>query len=134
MRNYLVFELGGRKYGFELPAVVEIVVPQKVYRIPRSKPHVLGLCNIRGSILPVVDIAASLGERRQESIEQRYIWMRLGSDEAAVPVDRIVGVVKAEDGALKEPPTELVGNGAVSKVLMISEQVVLLLEPEALVR
>jgi len=68
VEEYVVFTLGDRKYAIALSNVVEILLPGSVYPIPNSAANVLGLTNIRGNILPVLDIKPLLGEREIQAL------------------------------------------------------------------
>jgi purine-binding chemotaxis protein CheW len=57
-----VFCAGGERFGLALDAVRAVVLPQPPFaRVPRSGPAVKGAMNLRGRIVPVVDLAALLG-------------------------------------------------------------------------
>src|SRR6266850_4140893 len=55
-QQVLTFELGNETYGFEILRVREIRGWTAVTKIPRAPPHVLGILNLRGSIVPVMDL------------------------------------------------------------------------------
>lgn len=63
-RTTLTFEIDGEVCGIDLSAVVEVVEYQGVTRVPFAPSHVLGVFNLRGSVLPVVDLASRLGLAR----------------------------------------------------------------------
>jgi chemotaxis signal transduction protein len=58
----LTFAVAGRRYGCRLEAVREIFVARPTTRLPGAPPHVLGLLNVRGSVLTVLDVAQWLAE------------------------------------------------------------------------
>jgi purine-binding chemotaxis protein CheW len=58
----VVFRAGGERFALPLEAVREVVLPQPPFaRVPRSGPAVRGAMNLRGRVVPVVDLAALLG-------------------------------------------------------------------------
>lgn len=58
----VVFRAGGERFGVPLEAVREVVLPQLPFaRVPRSGRAVRGAMNLRGRVVPVVDLAALLG-------------------------------------------------------------------------
>jgi purine-binding chemotaxis protein CheW len=59
--QYLTIRLGADEYGIALDAVREIVPLQGVTRVPGTPPWVRGVCNLRGTVLPVVDLGTRFG-------------------------------------------------------------------------
>src|SRR5438093_9650122 len=58
--QYLTFALGGEEYGVEILKVQEIRGYAPITPIPNTPPHVMGVMNLRGSIIPVVDLRRTL--------------------------------------------------------------------------
>lgn len=61
LANFLVFELLGRKFGFQLGNVAEIIRVPNLARMPLSPRSLLGLANNNGVVLPVIDLRRLLG-------------------------------------------------------------------------
>lgn len=57
----LVFQLGGGCFGVNVAKVREVIRPVKTFAAPHQHPSVIGMFNIRGTVLPVVDLATHLG-------------------------------------------------------------------------
>lgn len=57
----LTFSLAGEEYGIDILAVREIRGWTRVTRIPQAPPHVLGVLNLRGTVLPVIDLRLRFG-------------------------------------------------------------------------
>lgn len=58
----LVFEAGNNRYGIEASEIIEVVPVVSFKRIPHAPAYVAGLFNYRGSVVPVIDLQALLGE------------------------------------------------------------------------
>lgn len=58
--RYLTFELSNEQYGVEILRIKEIVGYQPPTHIPRTPKYVLGVLNLRGAIIPVIDLRAKL--------------------------------------------------------------------------
>src|SRR6056297_1291273 len=54
--KYLTFLLGEESYGLEILKVQEIIGMQAITRIPRTPPYVKGVINLRGKVIPVIDL------------------------------------------------------------------------------
>jgi purine-binding chemotaxis protein CheW len=59
--KYLTFRLGREEYGVEILKVREIVGLMDITAVPRTSAHVRGVVNLRGKIIPVVDLRRKLG-------------------------------------------------------------------------
>jgi purine-binding chemotaxis protein CheW len=59
--QYLTFALGDEEYGVEILKVQEIRGYAPITPIPNTPPHVMGVMNLRGAIIPVVDLRRTLG-------------------------------------------------------------------------
>lgn len=60
LRNVIVFAIGAARYAVELRWVREVVTLGFVTAVPTAPPALTGVCNLHGSILPVLDVAALL--------------------------------------------------------------------------
>jgi purine-binding chemotaxis protein CheW len=54
--KYLVFHLGGEEFGIQVQKVREIMGVQDITQVPQTPPHVKGVINLRGKVIPVVDL------------------------------------------------------------------------------
>ena len=68
-QQVLTFELGNETYGFEILRVREIRGWTSVTTIPQAPPHVLGILNLRGSIVPVMDLRMRFALERARRLE-----------------------------------------------------------------
>jgi purine-binding chemotaxis protein CheW len=59
--KYLTFVLGGESYGIGILQVREIIRPTAITPVPRMPPHIQGVINLRGKIIPVLDLRARFG-------------------------------------------------------------------------
>ena len=66
VRQYLSFALGAEEYGLEILRVQEIKGYLGITPIPNSPPHVRGVMNLRGTVIPVVDLRRKFGMEPQE--------------------------------------------------------------------
>ena len=54
--KYLTFELGGEEYGLEILKVKEIIGIMNITSVPQTPPYVKGVINLRGKVIPVIDL------------------------------------------------------------------------------
>jgi chemotaxis signal transduction protein len=100
---HVVFHLGSRTMAIPLAAVSEIARPPKVTRLPHVPAWVLGISNLRGDIVSMLDLEGFLsGKVGRSSHEQRMLALRPAGDEVrtAVLVDRVDGIQAFEDARI----------------------------------
>jgi purine-binding chemotaxis protein CheW len=108
-QQVLTFTLGEESYGVEILRVREIRGWSPVTRIPQAPPHVLGVLNLRGSIVPIVDLRMRFNLARAEYTPMTVIIVlavesATGRREFGVVVDGVSDVVDIESSAMKPPP------------------------------
>jgi purine-binding chemotaxis protein CheW len=118
MSQYATFHLGERLFGLDLLAIREINRNLEITPVPRARPHVRGLINLRGQIVTILDLGVRLGLPRQEiGPDSHNIILKAGgegledqsaADLVGLLVDAIGDVAEAFD-AVPEPPSANVG-------------------------
>jgi len=71
--KYLTFKLGDEEYGVEIRKVREIIPMQRITRIPRAPAYVRGVINLRGRVIPVIDLRTAFGMEQHEDTERTCI-------------------------------------------------------------
>ncbi|MBS0378604.1 MAG: chemotaxis protein CheW [Proteobacteria bacterium] len=109
-RQMLTFRLGDELFAVDILRVQEIRGWSEVTRIPRSPPHLLGVLNLRGSIVPIVDMRLRFGLSRAEFTPLTVIIVlsvtsEAGTRELGMVVDGVSDVVDMAPDALRELPT-----------------------------
>jgi purine-binding chemotaxis protein CheW len=106
----LTFCLGGESYGVDILRVKEIRGWSPVTRIPQSPAHVLGVLNLRGAIVPIIDLRLRFALQSAEFSPITVIIVlslhtEEGVRECGVVVDSVSDVVDIAADAIKPPPT-----------------------------
>lgn len=114
-RQYLSFDLAGQEYGIEILRVQEIRSAERATRIPNTPEHVLGVINLRGHVVPVVDLRRRFGlAAAPAEAAQVIVVVRVPLDDRIVTAGLVVdsvSEVRSIDGAALRPPPQ-VGAGA----------------------
>jgi purine-binding chemotaxis protein CheW len=108
-QQVLTFELGNETYGVDILRVREIRGWTAVTKIPHAPPHVLGVLNLRGSIVPVVDLRMRFALERAEYTKVTVIIVlsvhsSAGRREVGVVVDGVSDVVDVDGANVKQAP------------------------------
>lgn len=113
--QYLTFVCAGEEYGVEILRVQEIKGWEGVTRVPYTPVYLLGVMNLRGMIVPVIDLRTRFGlPRRSADSSTVVIVLRVraarGEKTLGVVVDAVSDVYNLAAGAMKSPP-QLGGSG-----------------------
>lgn len=139
-RQVLTFVLGNETYGVDILRVQEIRGWSVVTKIPQSPPHVLGVLNLRGSIVPIVDLRMRLNLERAEYTAVTVIIVLSVVSGASrrdfgVVVDGVSDVVDVSDANVRPAP-ELGSRAATAYIrglVPVAERMVVLLDIDRLI-
>jgi purine-binding chemotaxis protein CheW len=139
-RQVLTFCLDAETYGVDILRVQEIRGWSPVTRIPKSPPHVLGVLNLRGSIVPIVDLRVRFSLERAEFTPLTVIIVLSimtpgGRSEFGLVVDSVSDVVDISTKDLKEAPNLGGKTNAdfVQCLATVADRMLILLDVDALV-
>ena len=107
-RQLLVFDLAGEVYGVNIETVREIIRMREVTYVPDAPDFVEGVINLRGRVIPVVDLRKRFSLAVTDATaESRVVVVDIGGQDIGVIVDAVTEVLRiAEDSV--EPASSLV--------------------------
>jgi purine-binding chemotaxis protein CheW len=136
----LTFTLGAETYGVDILRVQEIRGWSPVTRIPQSPPHVLGVLNLRGSIVPIIDMRMRFNLERAEYTGVTVIIVLSvesgnGRRDIGVVVDGVSDVIDVDNASVKPPPDlgGQVSTEYIRGLAAVSEHMVMLLDIDRLI-
>ena len=133
--RYLTFSLGSESYGIEIRYVIEIIGIQSITEIPELPIYVKGIINLRGKIIPVIDIRLRF-KKEQEVYNDRtcVIVVEMNSLMIGLIVDRVAEVITIPEAETVDPPQMHLGsnNRYIKKIGKVGNEVKLLLDCERL--
>lgn len=104
IQEILVFELAGERYGLFLGAVHEVVRAVAITRLPGAPEIVEGAIDVRGRIVPVLDLRARFGLPAAElSPDEHMILARAGGRLVAIRTDRATRLEWVDGGQVEDP-------------------------------
>ena len=84
------FIIGDEEYAIPILAIQEIIKPFSWTRVPQVPPYVKGVFNMRGSVIPLIDLRLKFGLAEQKhNDETRFIVMKVGDEVAGFVIDRL---------------------------------------------
>jgi purine-binding chemotaxis protein CheW len=108
--------VGGEQYALPVGAVLEVVELNDLTPVPGSPPEIVGVCNLRGEVIPVMDLATVLDLADAEP--ERIVVAELGARRAGLAVDAVVDVGELADASEQVDSPFLTGAVLVDGVLV----------------
>lgn len=104
-RQLITFEVEAQTFGIDIMAIREIRAWTPTTRLPQVPHYVAGVVNLRGTVLPVVDLAARLGWRATEPTARHVIIVtQVAGQFRGLIVDSVSDIVTFPIDALQSPP------------------------------
>ena len=133
-KQLVVFDLDSESYGVDIGAVREIIRMQEITRVPRTPEFVEGVINLRGKVIPVVDLRKRFGlAAGEENKDNRIVVVDIGGQDIGVVVDAVTEVLRIPASAI-EPPSSVI-TSADSEYLLglvkLADKMIILLELES---
>jgi len=105
-RELITFEVAGQMFALDIMAIREIRAWTPVTPMPRVPHYVAGVVNLRGTVLPVVDLAARLGWATTVATPRHAIIVcQVGGQAQGLIVDSVRDIVTLDSDTLQAPPT-----------------------------
>lgn len=128
----VVFRLGNEEYGIEIGFAQEIIrIPEMKTKIPAMPSYVEGLIDLRGSVIPIIDLKKRFGyEETERSMDSRLLILNLEGLLVGIIVDDVSEVIKLEEQAIEKFNAEIftLGNKSIQGIARIEKRLILLLD------
>lgn len=128
------FLLGDKLFAVDIMRIKEIVIPQKMVTMPLEHTALSGMINLRGQVIPVVNLRAFFGMPPYPAGSGRLMIVTISGRQIALAVDDLDEVITVQTIDLKPPPDLFDGSGSeyLIAVCLYKQQLYLLLDPDAL--
>lgn len=137
-KQYMTFRSCDEVYGISLENVSEIIGLQQYTSVPETEDYIMGLINLRGKVIPVIDIRIRFGRETIEYTDRTsVIVIQVKDTVIGLIVDGVEGVVDIADSAVLSPPSVSDLKSQAQKYVFaigkVDSEVKLLLDPEKLI-
>lgn len=136
--KYVTFKSGNEYFALKIEYVSEIIVFQEITEIPESENYVKGLINLRGKIIPVIDVRLRFGQESFEYTDRTcIIVIHVKSTVVGLIVEQIAEVVEIPEENILPSPS--IGHGSKSEnnyvqvIGKVGDAVKLILDPDKLI-
>lgn len=132
IETWVVFLVDEQKYALQIDEVERIVRAVEVKPLPQSPPHVLGIINLQGRVIPVINLRKLLRRpERDLRLEDHFIVARSSTITAILPVDAALGSLEVVDTS--ELPDAKARDRYLRKIVPVNNEVVYTLDLDRIV-
>ncbi|MBD3178989.1 MAG: hypothetical protein GF417_04950 [Candidatus Latescibacteria bacterium] len=137
-KQFITFTLGAERYAVDIGKVKEVILPISTYPVPGMPAQVRGVINLRGEIVPILEISAALGtlenEAGSDSKSRRIIIIDGEEGGVGFEVDRVIEVAKIAESRIKSE----IGNVNINREVLdgiVQEEngIILCINPERII-
>lgn len=132
--KFLVFKVGSEEFGIEIRHVTEIVGIQKINEVPDLPGYMKGVINLRGRVIPVMDIRTRFGMSDRDYDERTcIIVVHVDGETSGLIIDEVKEVTEIADNQIEPPPGRSAQAGQYVKGIgKVSDEVKILLDVQRL--
>jgi len=135
VRQFVSFVVAGEEFGVNILTVQEIIRPIEITRVPHAPEFVEGVINLRGRILPVIDLRSRFGfpERSQDE-DTRIVVVELENQTVGFITDTVREVLRVDATTIEPAPDIAVGIDAhyLRGVAKLDDRLLILLDLEGI--
>lgn len=103
--KYLIFSIGKESYGIDIKYVIEIIGIEPITEVPELPDYVKGVINLRGKIIPVMDVRLKFKKEEKEYDDRTcIIVVEIGGISIGLIIDRVVEVANISENNISKPP------------------------------
>ncbi len=108
------FIIGEEEYAVPILTIQEIIKPINWTRVPQTPAYVLGVFNLRGSVIPLIDLRLKFGlPAKKQDDETRFIVMKHGNDVAGFVIDRLTMALRLNKSDIGPAPDTVDGDNTI---------------------
>jgi purine-binding chemotaxis protein CheW len=130
-QQLVVFELANESYGLDIGDVESIIKLQDITVVPNAPSFVEGVTNLRGTVLPVIDLRRRFGLPEAEPTKDtRIVVVDAGGTNVGMIVDAVTEVLRVAEASI-EPPSPLVisvSSTFITGIAKVEEKLVILVD------
>ncbi len=130
-QQLVIFELASEFYGINIAVVESIIKMQAITQLPQTPDYVKGVTNLRGSVLPVIDLRTRFAlETKEDTRQTRIIIATMGSIKVGVVVDGVSEVLRVSDDLIEPlpPMVNSVNSVFLKGIVRLENRLIILLE------
>lgn len=135
-RQLVVFELANEHYGVDIAAVESIIKMQPITAVPQAPAFVEGITNLRGNVLPVMDLRKRFGLSHMDQgteagrDEKRIVVVSMDGMKIGMIVDAVSEVLRVQEEVIEPPPPMIttINSAFITGIAKVGERLIILLD------
>ena len=135
LSQIVTFKLGHEEYGVDITKVQEIILVGDVTRVPEVPDFIEGVINLRGNVIPIIDLRKrfKLPEVGKNE-ETRIIVTNMNSKVMGIVVDAVSEVLRTNQAEIEPPPATIAGLGKeyLKGLIKLDKRLLILLDIESI--
>lgn len=130
------FIIGDEEYAVPILSIQEIIKPFTWTRVPQVPAYVKGVFNMRGAVIPLIDLRLKFGLTEQKhSDETRFIVMKHGDEVAGFVIDRLTMALRIKKANIGPAPDTINGDDSlIDGVGKEEDRIITILKPDKLLQ
>ncbi len=110
LEQMVTFSLGAEEFGVNILQVQEINRMVEITQVPQTDRFVKGIINLRGKVIPIIDLRTKFGmEEKEYDNHSRIVVVETGDETVGLVVDSVAEVLRVPAGSLEDAP-DLISN------------------------
>jgi len=120
-KELVLFELGKEIYGVDISVVYEIIRMQPITKVPKAPFFVEGVINLRGKVIPIVDMRKRFGlPKVEQNKDNRIMVLESAGQNIGIIIDAVTEVLRIPSDSI-EPPSNIIVSAASDYLLGIAK-------------
>lgn len=131
LSQIVTFTLADEEYGVNIMRVQEIILMGDITQVPEVPDFIEGVINLRGNVIPIVDLRCRFGIKQAEKTEEtRIIVVNVNDKTMGIVVDAVNEVLRISDKDIEEAPPSISGWGKeyLQGLIKLDERLLILLD------
>ena len=130
------FIVGNEEFAVPILSIQEIIKPIEWTRVPFTPDFVLGVFNLRGNVLPLIDLRKKFGAVEAEFDDDvRFIVIKVGDELAGFVIDRLTEALRIEANSILPPPdTSMERDAIIEGIARKDDRIITILKINALLK
>jgi len=129
--KFVVFVLNNEQYAVNILQVREIIRPLPVTRVPKAPDFIEGIINLRGTIIPIIDLKKCLGMEFQAPTKQnRILILEIEDNLLGFIIDKVNEVISISRENIHEPPDSMsmIDSSFIEGIAQLGERLIVIID------
>jgi len=130
-KQFVIYQLANEQFGIDIDAVESIIKMQEIAAIPQAPEFVEGVTNLRGEVLPVIDLRKRFEIPPSENLDEtRIIVVEIDGQHVGMIVDAVTEVLTLNDDTIELPSKLVIGGNVdfITGIAKVEDQLVTIID------